>query len=143
MSTGSAGWWEIITEARRWLGTPFHHQGRCRGVGVDCAGVVIGVARTLGLSGNDVAGYGREPYRGLLMRELDSQMQRIDAPEPGAVLLLRFAVEPQHLAICTDQETLIHAYQTAGACVEHRYSDLWRARTLQAYVYHGARRWPS
>src|SRR4051794_8469193 len=27
----------IVTEAETWLGTPFHHQGRVKGAGVDCA----------------------------------------------------------------------------------------------------------
>jgi hypothetical protein len=27
----------VLVEARRWIGTPYHHMGRIRGVGVDCA----------------------------------------------------------------------------------------------------------
>ncbi len=27
----------VLTEARKWIGTPWHHQGRINGVGVDCA----------------------------------------------------------------------------------------------------------
>jgi len=27
----------VLAEARRWLGTPYHHMGRMRGVGADCA----------------------------------------------------------------------------------------------------------
>ena len=36
---------DIVTEARTWVRTPYHHQARLKGVGVDCAGLVIGVAR--------------------------------------------------------------------------------------------------
>ena len=34
---------DVVAAAREWLGTPFHHQARLRGVGVDCVGLVIGV----------------------------------------------------------------------------------------------------
>ena len=34
---------QIIQTARQWLDTPYHHQARVKGVGVDCIGLVIGV----------------------------------------------------------------------------------------------------
>ena len=42
----------IIAEARRWIGTPYRHQGADRGVGCDCLGLVRGVWRAV---------YGRDP----------------------------------------------------------------------------------
>jgi cell wall-associated NlpC family hydrolase len=58
----------IVTAARSWLGTPYRHQHRERGVGVDCAGLVIGVARQLGIvpADFDVNGYSRQPDGSLL-----------------------------------------------------------------------------
>ena len=32
----------IVAEARTWLDTPYLHQGRRKGHGVDCLGLVIG-----------------------------------------------------------------------------------------------------
>ena len=40
---------EVAAEARRWLATPFAHQGRTRGLGCDCGGLVGGVAVALGI----------------------------------------------------------------------------------------------
>ena len=40
---------DVVTAAREWIDTPFHHQARLKGVGVDCVGLVIGVARELAL----------------------------------------------------------------------------------------------
>ena len=37
----------IIAEARAWIGTPYRHQARCKGVGCDCLGLVRGVWRAL------------------------------------------------------------------------------------------------
>jgi NlpC/P60 family putative phage cell wall peptidase len=42
----------IVTIARQWLGTPYHHQASLKGVGCDCVGLVRGVWREL---------YGHEP----------------------------------------------------------------------------------
>lgn len=134
-------WLDVICEARRWIGTPFHHQGRLLGVGVDCAGLVVGVARALGVCDYDVAGYGREPYQGLLQREVEGQLTPIAVPEPGAVLLMRFQTEPQHLGIYTSSDTIVHAYEHVGRCLEHRFSDVWRARVVQSYVLPGVDRW--
>lgn len=128
---------EVIVEARTWIGTPFRHQGRKKGVGVDCAGLVIGVARTLGLSDADYIGYGRQPAGGLLPRLLAEHLDAIAAPEPAAVVLMAFGREPQHLGILTDVGTLIHAYESIAACVEHRFADVWGARVRAAYRFRG------
>ena len=42
----------IVSAARGWLGTPYHHQGSVRGAGCDCLGLIRGVWRAL---------YGPEP----------------------------------------------------------------------------------
>ena len=48
----------IVAEARTWLGVPWRHQGRSR-AGVDCAGLVVLVARALELADHDSTAYGR------------------------------------------------------------------------------------
>lgn len=45
--------YRIVAEARSWIGTPFAHQGRKKGQGVDCLGLLIGVAAALRLRGCD------------------------------------------------------------------------------------------
>ena len=130
----------VVAEARRWVGTPYQHQARLRGVGVDCAGLVIEVARTLGLLDVQYADYGQIPHHGMLRRICDTHLLRIDDVEPGCILLMGFLVGPaqeQHLAIFTDTGTIVHAYAHADACVEHRYSSAWRTRTRQIYRYAG------
>lgn len=128
---------QIVAEARTWLKTPFRHQGRVRGVGVDCAGVVVGVAHALGLSTFDHTGYGREPHGGMLKRLLDAHLDRVTGePQPGDVLLMRFEREPQHLAIVSDLG-IIHAYERVGRCVEHGLDEVWRRRIVRAYSFLG------
>ena len=42
---------DVCTIARSWLGTPYHHMGRVKGAGVDCAMFPLEVYREAGLIG--------------------------------------------------------------------------------------------
>lgn len=132
----------IVVVARSWLGTRFHHQGRLKGVGVDCAGLVIGVAHELGLSDYDWRDYPPQPDGEQLQAACDAQMTSIatQAIAPGDVLLMRFmphSPHPQHLAIVGDHPagglSIIHAWAPARKVVEVRFDDDWRRKIVAAY----------
>ncbi|MDO6646734.1 hypothetical protein Q4572_23335, partial [Acinetobacter guillouiae] len=40
---------EAVDEAITWIGTPYHHQGRIKGVGVDCGTLICEVYEKVGL----------------------------------------------------------------------------------------------
>ncbi len=132
---------DIVAEARTWLGTRFHHQGRLKGVGVDCAGLVAGVAESLGLPVQDRTDYTRQPDGQMLEETCDQQLDRIPVADiqPGDVLLMRFDEEPQHLAIVGDYAlgglSIIHAYAQARRVVETRLDDGWLSRVVVAYRF--------
>lgn len=133
---------EIAAVALSWVGTPFVHQGRLKGVGVDCIGLVIGVARELGLTDYDFTGYGMQPDPRVLMREVHAQLQAVALGDVGLgdVLLFRFEVEPQHFAIVTnigEPWQIVHAHRKVGRCVEHGLDGAWRRRLVGAYRYPG------
>jgi len=132
----------IVSAARACLGTPFRHQGRIVGVGLDCAGVVVEVAKAIGSNPIDVSGYGRVPVNGQLESVLDTQtdLERvldISTRRAGDILLLRFSGEPQHLAVLTDNNTIVHSYEAVGKCCEHRLSSVWAARIVRVYRFVG------
>lgn len=139
----------IVACARSLLGTPFQHQGRAPGVGLDCAGLLVCIARELGLSDYDQSGYGRQPANGLLEAALDASLTRrpLDAMQPGMVALIRFHEEPQHVGVLADYVwgdlSLIHAYSAVragrerGRVTEHRLDAAWRARIVAVYDFPG------
>lgn len=140
MTTGT----DVLAEARRWLGTAFAHQGRLLGVAVDCAGVATETARALGLETCDACDYGRQPDGSTLKALCDAHMDPVapSAVQPGDVLLMRLARDPQHLAIVSAVEAgrptaLIHAYQEVGKVVEHGMDERWRRRIVRAYRIRG------
>ena len=127
---------DIIAAARETLETPFRHQGRIAGVGLDCAGVIAHVADRLGMHYDAPTNYGRTPYRGLLEATLDAQpcLERVPDMQAGDVLLMKWKAEPMHLAIWTGSR-IIHAYEGAGKCCEHGLDDAWRSRIVRAYRF--------
>lgn len=126
---------QVLAEARSWLGTPFHHQGRLKGVGVDCIGLVVGVARALGMAATDRPGYARTPDGETLTAALDAQMRRIKAADAGDVLLLRIRRLPQHVGFLGEGGTLIHAHSGADKVVETPMTDRWWERVVAAYRF--------
>lgn len=130
---------EVIAEARLWLGTPFHHQGRLRGVGCDCIGLVVGVCRALGLGDADARGYARTPDGRSLAEGLARHLAEIppEAARPGDVLLLRIRRDPQHVGFLGPGGSIIHAYAGAGRVVETRFDSWWQARLVAAYAIPG------
>jgi cell wall-associated NlpC family hydrolase len=129
---------DIVIAARSALGTPFVHQGRIVGLALDCAGLIVHVARCVGVAYVDVPAYGRQPYRGLLQATLDSNgcVMRVTDRQAGDILLMRFDGDPQHLAICAG-DTIIHSYLNVGKVCEHRLSDVWAARIVATYRFIG------
>lgn len=121
---------DIITEAREWVGTPFLHQGRVKGSGVDCAGLVIGVLNNCGYLKDgyeDITNYSRSPNPRMMKKQLLKYLKRVYTLEPGTILYFTMPKmkEPQHLAIYTDSNTIIHAADKYGKVIEHTFSGYW------------------
>jgi len=107
----------FVEECRSYVGTPYRHQGRSKGVGVDCAGVLDGAARAVGLMPPGAAedadvlrAYDRAP-NGSLDRMLEKYMDRIplEDRQPGDVALVAWGSTPQHVAIFTTPRHVVHA----------------------------------
>jgi len=126
---------KIVETAREWLDTPFIHQGRVKGAGVDCAGLIVEIAKACGYQYHDVKGYSRIPHKQMLQQHIDQDLEKITELEEGCILLMSFDSDPQHLAIYTADDTIIHSYYQAGKCVEHRLDSVWRARVRGIYRY--------
>lgn len=130
---------EIIAAARACIGTPFRHQGRLPGVGLDCAGLGIVAAKAVGITIKDFTGYPAHPFDGMLKKMFDAQenLQQIGIHDaaPGDVLLMRIHAAPQHVAILSYDGYMIHAYQNIGKVAEHKLDEIWRRKIVAAYRF--------
>lgn len=143
----------VISQARKYLSTPFIHQGRVMGVGVDCVGLVLCVADDLGL--NDIHGlplgrhdypdYDRQPDNHTVQAKCIDRLVRVlnTAVVPGDIVNVKMPDSPCHTGIVTAVNadgslTLIHAYNTGrpDACVvEHRLDHAWRRRIAASFRF--------
>ena len=134
---------DIVREARALIDVPFRHQGRTR-EGIDCAGVVIYIARKLGVSAFDVSGYRARPDGRTMKEHCDREMLRVplDAFGVGHVVLFRNVESvPQHLAVVGDYFagglSLIHAYEPNGRVLETRLDAAWKHFLVASYALPG------
>jgi NlpC/P60 family putative phage cell wall peptidase len=136
----------IVAQARSWIGTPFHHQARLKGIGCDCLGLCVGVALELELrdaSGRllaayDEIDYSRAPDGEYFTAKLDALFPAVPLEEKraGDLALFHFDGNPQHLAILSDYEGdmgMIHCYAQARRVVEHRLDEEWQSRMVKVY----------
>lgn len=129
---------EIVQQARAWLGTPFHHQGRLQGVGVDCIGLGKGVADAIGVQLTDILNYPRTDNGSILERELDAQFDVVAQAdiEPGDILLTHPSPQHRHIVIVTGLDPLyiIHCHLKHGV-VEQRYDHRIAGRIVKAFRF--------
>lgn len=113
---------DIIAEARRWIGTPWRHQGRSRS-GVDCVGLVVLVARNVGLEPEDVTGYARRQDGRALLRHLHKQLEIRSTTnwKIGNIGVFKESAFPIHVGFLSSREgvpTVIHAHARRRQVIE-------------------------
>ena len=115
----------VVAAARGWIGTPYHMGADIKGVGVDCAMILVRVFCDLGL----VAPFDPRPYSSdwhlhrseeVYLRLLLERAHEVAAPQAGDVVLFRYGRCFSHGGIVTKAEpfTLVHAFASAGVVLE-------------------------
>jgi NlpC/P60 family putative phage cell wall peptidase len=110
----------IVAEAQTWLGTPFHHQGRVKGAGVDCAMLLAEIYHRCGLVPYVDPGYYPPDWH--LHRDAERYLEKLmpyahelaGPPAPGDVAVFRYGRTFSHGAIVIAWPRLIHAYWQRG-----------------------------
>lgn len=138
----------IIAEALTWEGTPYHHQACVKGVGVDCAMLLVGIARGCGRIPTDwwPVPYSPEWHYHQTTELLEQtilglggqKLHTIGEAPPGAILLFRFgAGQPMsHAGIVLPGAQLIHAV-APRAVIRHGLRGRWRRAVVAAYDFPG------
>jgi cell wall-associated NlpC family hydrolase len=140
--------------AQSWLGTPFQHQGRLKGIGVDCIGLVLevyreaGVLQHLGLpQGWDYTGYKRQGVGQVMQRIIGQYLVKALPPYlAGAVgVFLCDGTQPTHVALLFpdgDSVAMIHSVDSAHdssprskrKVQEHALRGFWAHRLRAVYA---------
>jgi cell wall-associated NlpC family hydrolase len=105
--------------------------------GMDCVGMLYGVAAGVGLHTVPVTNYRHAPGSAVLIPELErycTEVEDLQDMRPGDILVVTTGGEdPQHTMILTRDNTVIHASARHRKVVEHRLDD--KTRNGIAYVY--------
>jgi NlpC/P60 family putative phage cell wall peptidase len=140
----------ICTAALTWVGTPYHHYACSKGVGVDCAMLLVGIAQELGLmpSAWTPVQYAQqwhlhqkaEMYRDILECH-GAKRKSLATIVPGDILLFRWRPEQpaSHAAILMPDNRIIHARAARNpkhAVVRHEpFPHAYQQRLTFAYAW--------
>ena len=139
---------EIIASARSYIGTRFMHQGRLKKTakhkgGVDCLGLLAGVARECGLRSKtgelladvDEFNYPHYPDTTRLRAMLSTHLHEVAGGSFRAADIALFERDgrAQHMGILSENGSLIHAYAPARCVVEHALDEYWRKKLVAVY----------
>jgi NlpC/P60 family putative phage cell wall peptidase len=140
---------DVVEKAREYIGTPFQHQGRVKGLACDCVGLPLMVAGELSLkdkhgtplTGSTYCTYGMQPI-GNYVHDVCAQhlvYVPIRLMAPGDILTLNVVTAACHVAIVSNIDGIfhiIHAYNGGPGCVvEHVLDDKWRRRIAGCFRF--------
>jgi cell wall-associated NlpC family hydrolase len=118
----------VIAEARTWIGTPWHHQARVKGAGVDCVMLLCEVYEAAGVIPHVVP----ENYPIDIMLHRASQpvvrwlmmfADEVSEPKEADVVVYHFGRSFSHAAIYIGGARVIHAFRHAGQVLETGMDD--------------------
>ena len=115
----------VVAAARAWIGTPYHHMADIKGVGVDCAMLLVRVYCDLGL----VEPFDPRPYtQDWMMHRNEERYQNfllerahlVETPGLGDVILFKIGRCFAHGGIVskTDPLSIVHAFLPARCVLE-------------------------
>lgn len=131
----------VAVEALSWLGTPYHHHARLKGVGVDCAQLLCGVFEACGLVGPVETGHypvdwhlhrNEEIFSGWLAR---FAVQTPAEPQLGDVCLFRYGRTFSHGSIYVGDGLLVHAYIGRGVMLSRATEEPLEGRDMQHWSF--------
>jgi cell wall-associated NlpC family hydrolase len=127
----------VVREAREWLGTPYHHHGRVKGIGVDCAQLLCGVFERASMVPHiDLGNYprdwhlhrGEELFLGWLQRV---GARRVEQPLFGDVAVFRWGRCFSHGAVMVESDLALHSYIETGVILTRLHEAPLEGREVQ------------
>lgn len=141
---------QIVAAGRKYLGTPFKHQGRLMGQGCDCVGIPLMIAGDLKLvdkSGIPLNGdcfhtYSAQPVGNYVHDMCMEHLVYKPVREmlPGDFLSMKVVTAACHVALVTEDDKgrvcILHAYSGGpGKVVEHLLDEKWRRRIVGCFKF--------
>lgn len=113
----------VVSEALSWRGTPYHHLGRVKGIGVDCVMLLLETYERTGLIPHRETSWYTPKWSdrrnaAILMRILGEYARQVREALPGDGALFRIGGRESHLAIVIDWPEIVHSLNGLGVIRE-------------------------
>lgn len=145
----------VVECARSYLGTPYTHQGRIKGI--DCIGIALCVAEDLGILDKEGNPFHKHLYSNYARMPLGDELQQgcikhfivksletpsnLDGLLPGDVVTMRVPVLITHLGIISNVNGnvgVIHSYNgVRKKVIEHLIDVKWMRRIAGVFSFPG------
>ncbi|TGT76705.1 MULTISPECIES: NlpC/P60 family protein [unclassified Mesorhizobium] len=125
----------FVAAARGFIGAPWVHQGRSD-KGMDCVGLIVLAARSVGIDAPLKADYGRFQYYPQAREYLEQFCDRVGSPELGDIVLFK-TTQSLHMAIVSEVtdgriarviQALGHKSNVVDTALQFPPLQLWRLR---------------
>ncbi len=109
----------VVYIAKSWEGTPYHHMGRVKGVGCDCATFLIEAYEEAGLIEHIELPYYPMDWHmhhtdELYLKALLKYGHKVEKPEMGDIALYKYGKTAAHGAIVIAYPEVIHSAMNIG-----------------------------
>lgn len=125
----------LITEARSWLGTPWIPNSQIKKAGVDCVNFLTACANAVGFEINLPSYYEQLPAYDKITPFLLKVCHLTDSLVlfPEAIVVFQYRGIAHHVAIATDDNTIIHASIARKKVVEETLTTQQKNKILAIY----------
>lgn len=135
----------LADAALMWLGTPYRHNAKIRGVGVDCARFVIGACEDAGLIDRDSLVLGDFSNEWALHHSRDVMREvaerycfLVHEARRGDIFLYQYGRVASHAGIYLGCDRVIHAYIDVGVVISSVHDSIFFRKNGSSrlrYVY--------
>ena len=132
----------IVGASLQWLDTPYHHQAKIKGIGVDCAMLIVAIAEELSGKTINIPVYSpewhlhnREELLCNTIEGLGCIRRNINELDVGDILTFRFGRVSSHMGIYIGTNQFIHARLDVKKVVINQLSGEWLERLDRIYKF--------
>ncbi len=133
---------QIVEAAREYINVPWQHQGRNK-FGIDCVGLLVLVAKDIGLNPLDITTYSQYYNPEVLISAfIKNGCRKVikTKAESGDMILINIGKAPMHVGILSmkgEVRHIIHAYRPAGKVREEEVYPMLEKRFRFGFTYPG------
>jgi len=128
---------KVVETAKEYLGTPWRHNQRTKGFGIDCVNLLGACADNVGFKIDFPKVYNPTPRYSSLHKTIERYFSITDSTEPGNILLFSVNGDNNHVGIIVKYPIFIHARfkvnNKGKVQTDSLESNYWKKRWVKTY----------